>query len=255
MPTSPSDDFNRQVSKLAEIVRKARKNGFGIGSHRSYAAPAREALVGIKKHFLMLRRNFPPERYPGVAIQLASIEPLINKLVEVFPSDLRGMTSLLSELSFKSESDLAAELELPRSQQTVQTEAPFLPEEIIEDRHGIPKRILWEVNRCYDASCYNACAAMIRHLIEMLIVGAFEHHNLSDRIKDDGDYLPFSALIGKAAAEPAFKLGRETKRVLPDLKFFGDAAVHSRMILVRKHDLDRMHNEIRGAVEELTRNL
>jgi hypothetical protein len=255
MPTSPSDDFNKHVSKLAEIVRKARKNGFGIASRPGYAAPAREALVGIKKTFSMLRRNFPPERYSGVAIQLASIEPLIEKLVEVFPSDLKGMASLLSELSFKSESDLAAELELPQSQQAAPTEPPFLPEEIIEDRHGIPKKILWEVNRCYDASCYNACAAMIRHLIEMLIVGAFEHHNLSEKIKDNGDYLPFSALIGKATAEPAFKLGKETKRVLPDLKFFGDAAAHSRMILVRKHDLDRMHNKIRGAVEEFSRNL
>jgi hypothetical protein len=255
MPPSSSDDFSGHISKLAEIVRKARRNGFGIATHPSYAAPAREALVGIKKSFLMLRRNFPPERYSGVAIQLASIEPLIDRLVEIFPSDVKGMASLLSELSFKSESDLAAELELPESQQAVPAEPPFLPEEIIEDRYGVPKRILWEINRCYDAACYNACAAMVRHLIEMLIVAAFEHHNMSDKIKKDGEYLPFSALIGKAAAEPLLKLGKGTKRVLPELKFFGDAGAHSRMILVRKHDLDRMHNQVRGAVEEFARNL
>jgi len=256
MPTSPSDDFNKHVSKLSEIVRKARKHGFGIGSHPSYAAPARAALVGIRKNFLMLRRNFPPERYSGVAIQLASIEPLVNRLVEIFPSDVKDMASLLSELSLKSETDLAAELELPQSQQAVAAEPPFLPEEIIEDRHGVLKRILWEVNRCYDAACYNACAAMIRHLIEMLIVGAFEHHpGLADKIKKNGEYIEFGALIGKAAAEPSLKLGRETKRVFPDLKYFGDVGAHSRKILVRKPDLDRLHNQVRGAVEELARNL
>lgn len=73
----------------------------------------------------MLRRNFPAERYSGVAIQLASIEPLISKLMEIFPSDLKDMDNLLSELSFKSESDLAAELELPQSQQAVPAEPPF----------------------------------------------------------------------------------------------------------------------------------
>jgi hypothetical protein len=255
MPTSPSDDLSRHISKLAEIVRKARKNGFGIATHPGYAAPAREALVGIRKSFLMLRRNFPAERHSGVAIQLASVEPLINRLVEIFPSDLKGIASLLSELSFKSESDLAAEMELPQSQQAIPAEPPFLPEEIIEDRLGVPKRILWEVNLCYRTACYNACAAMIRHLIEMLIVGAFEHHGLSEKIKKDGDYLPFSALIGKAAAEATLRLGKETKRVLPELKFFGDAGAHSRMILVRKPDLDRMHNKVRGAIEEFARNL
>jgi|SRR5579862_2707634 len=255
MPSSPSDDFIEHVSKLSEIVAKARKNGFGIGTHPTYAKSARESLVGIKKHFLMLRRNFPPERYAGVAIQLASIEPLINKLVEIFPSDLKGMDSLLSELAFKGESDLAAELELPQSQQGALAEAPFLPEEIIEERHGVPKKILWEVNVSYSSACYNACAAMIRHLIETLIVGAFEHHGLGDKIKKNGEYLPFSALIGMAAAEQVLKLGKETKRVLPDLKFFGDIGAHSRMILVRKSDLDKMHKQVRGATEELARNL
>ena len=255
MPPSPSDDFNQHVSRLSEIVRKARRNGFGIATHSSYAGPAREALVGIRKSFLMLRRNFPPERYPGIAIQLASIEPLISKLYELFPSDLKGMASLLSELSFKGESDLAAEFELSKSQEAGQAEAPFLPEEIIEDRHGVAKKILWEINSCYSAACYNACAAMIRHLIEMLIVGAFEHHGISGKIKKDGQYLRFGALIGKAAAEPILKLGKETKRVLPELKFFGDAGAHSRMILVRKPDLDRVHNHVRGAVEEFARNL
>lgn len=38
---------------------------------------------------------------------------------------------------------------------------------------------------------------MIRHLIEMLIVGAFEHHSLGDKIKKDGDYLQCSPLSGE----------------------------------------------------------
>jgi len=71
----------------------------------------------------------------------------------------------------------------------------------------------------------------------------------------DGDYLEFGALIGKAAAEPKLRLTRNTKRVLPDLKFFGDLGVHNRMALVRKDDLDRLHNQVRAGVEELARNL
>ena len=42
---------------------------------------------------------------------------------------------------------------------------------------------------------------------------------------------------------------------LPELKFFGDLGVHNRMALVRKDDLDRLHNPIRAGVEELVRSL
>ena len=45
------------------------------------------------------------------------------------------------------------------------------------------QKILWEANRCYDAACYNACAAMMRRLVENLIVEAFERHRLADRIR------------------------------------------------------------------------
>ncbi len=82
-----------------------------------------------------------------------------------------------------------------------------------------------------------------------------EHHSIGDRIKQDGEYIKFGAMIGKATAEPKLRLTRETKKVLPDLKFLGDLGTHNRMALVRRDDLDRLHNQIRIGVEELVRNL
>lgn len=255
MGSSPADSFTAYISDFAELLAKARKNRYSLGSHRTYAPRAREALAGIRKSFILLQRNFPTERFPGVAFQLSSIEPLVTRLVKVFPGDLTEMKELVDAISFKVKSDLAAELESPESQPLTGGSTAFLPDDIVEEKHFVPKKILWEINRAYDTACYNACAAMLRRLIEVLIVSAFEHHSLSEKIRKDGDYLPFGALIGIAAAEPSLKLGRETKRTFPDLKYFGDAGAHARTILVRKQDLDRLHNPVRGAVEELARNL
>jgi hypothetical protein len=255
MGTSPADDFSAHISDLAEVVRMARKHKFGVGSHPTYAPRARTALAGLRKSFILLQRNFPPERFPRVAFQLSTIDPLVARLLETFPSDATGMKQVLDEIAFKVQSDLSAELELPESKALSSSGTEFLPDDIIEAKHYVPKKILWEANRCYDAACYNACAAMLRRLIETLIIGAFEHHGMGDKIKKDGEYMEFAVLIGKAAAEPALRLGRETKRVLPELKYFGDVGAHSRMILVRRSDLDRLHNQARGAVEELVRNL
>jgi hypothetical protein len=165
------------------------------------------------------------------------------------------MKKLLEEIEFKIKSDLAAEFEQPSSKPLSTPSAEFLPNDMIEEKHFVPKKLLWEVNRCHDAACYNACAALLRRLIENLIIGAYERHGIADRIKKDGDYIEFGALIGKAAAEPVLKLGRETKRVLPELKFYGDLGAHGRMSVVRYGDLERLHNQTRIAVDELARNL
>jgi hypothetical protein len=58
------------------------------------------------------------------------------------------------------------------------------------------------LNQCYERGCYNACAAMIRRLVENLIVECYERHGIADRIKKGGEYLEFGALIAKRPTNP-----------------------------------------------------
>lgn len=255
MRTSSADNFVSDIKEFSKILRQARKSRSSIASHRYYAPKARSALASLRKNFLMMKRDYPEERFHRVAFQIATIEPLVSKLVEIFPSQPRDLLHLLNEVAFKADSDLAAELDEPQATPRLSTNAPFLPNDLIGDRHTILQKVLWEANRCYDAACYNSCAAMIRRLVESLVIEAYERHGIADRIKRDGEYVEFGTLVGKAAAEPTLRLTRNTKRVLPDLKFFGDLGAHNRMALVRKDDLDRLHNQIRAGVEELARHL
>lgn len=255
MRTSSADDFVAGVKDLTKIVSTAKRNRYSLASHRFYSPKARAALASMRKNFLMMRRDYPEERFPRVAFQVATIEPLVSKLVEIFPSDPKEMLRLLDEIHFKVDSDLAAELDAPQATPLLSTAVPFLPHDLIDERHRVLQKVLWEANRCYDAACYNSCAAMIRRLVENLIIEAFERLGIADKIKRDGEFIEFGSLIGKAAGEPMLRLTRNTKRVLPDLKFFGDLGAHNRMALVRRDDLDRLHNQIRAGVEELARNL
>ena len=255
MSASLADDFLAGAKEFGKVLRAAKRNGSSLASHRFYGPKVRADLAQLRKRFLMLIRDYPQERFPRVAFQLATIEPLVSKLVQAFPSEPKAMLTLVDEIIFKTESDLAAELDAPQSTPTLSSSVPFFPNDLIDDRHGILQKVLWEANRCYDAACYNACAAMIRRLVESLVIEAFEKKGLRAKIKHGSDYLDFGALIGKAIAEPALRLTRNTKHVLPELKFFGDLGVHNRMALVRKDDLDRLHNSTRAGIEELARSL
>lgn len=255
MRTPSADGFVTGIGDFGRALRAAIKNRYNLGTHRTYAPRARAALANLRKNFLLLKRDYPDARFPRVAFQITAIEPLVSKVIELFPSEPREMLRLLQELQFKVDSDLAAELDAPEATPSLAPAVPFLPNDLVPDRHGVLQKILWEANRCYDAACYNACAAMMRRLIENLIIEAFERLGVGDRIRQSGEYLEFGALIGKAAAEPMLRLTRNTKRVLPDLKFLGDLGVHNRMALVRKDDLNRIHNALRGGVEELLQSL
>src|SRR5438552_6504082 len=115
MRTSSAEDFVGGIKEFAKLVRTIKKNRFSLASHRFYAPKARAALASLRKNFLMMKRDYPEERFPRVAFQLATIEPLVSKLVELFPSDRNEMLSLLEEISFKVDSDLAAELDAPQA--------------------------------------------------------------------------------------------------------------------------------------------
>ena len=255
MPAVSFEEFNLRLDETIKALRNARKRRVKLSSYSFYSEKVRSALASLRKSFLALQRDYPQERYPRVAFQLASMEPLLDRMIKSYPADAIGLLRLADEIKFKAQSDLAVEIENAGAASTLSSLAPFIPNDLIEDRHYILKRVLWEINRSYDAACYNSCAAMVRRLTESLIVEAFEHHNIANKIKRDGNYVEFSALIGMAIAEPKLGLTRNTKRVLPELKFFGDLGAHNRKALVRKDDLDRFHQAIRSAVEELAHNI
>jgi hypothetical protein len=255
LPTASSEEFSQKVGETIGALRNAKKRRVKLSSDSFYSEKVRSALANLRKSFLAVQRDYPQERYPRVAFQLATIEPLLQRMITSYPADMVELLRLAGEIKFKVQSDLSAELEHAEAALTLSSTAPFVPNDLIEDRHYILKKVLWEINRSYDAACYNSCAAMVRRLTECLIVEAFEHHNIADKIKRDGNYLDFSALIGVAVAEQKLGLTRNTKRVLPDLKFFGDLGVHNRKALVRKDDLDKLHQAIRSAIEELAQNI
>jgi hypothetical protein len=256
MPSANIAEFATALTECIKVLKTAKKHKVNLSLHSYYAEKVPTKLAGVRRAFLKLQRDYPKERFPSVAFRLATLEPLVNKAVEIYPSPPAQMIELLGEVKFREQSELRAEIEMAETQTVTDAQPPFLPEDLIEERHGILKRVLWEINETYLAACYNSCAAMIRRLTEALIIEAYEHHGLRHIIVDgNGDYLGFKDLIGKASAQPEFKLTRETKRVLPDLKFYGDYGVHNRMGLVRKQDLDRLHNATRAAIEELTRNI
>ena len=109
-----------------------------------------------------------------------------------------------------------------------------------------------EINSTYENGCYDACAVMIRRLVETLIIEAFEYHKISDKIKrPTGDFPYLSDLIIHVLNETSWNLTRNAKQALPRLKSIGDLSAHSRRYNAHRQDIDKFILDLRIVVQEL----
>lgn len=112
-----------------------------------------------------------------------------------------------------------------------------------------------QMNGAYGMSWYDAAAVMMRRLVEISIIEAFEARGVEAKIKDGtGNYLQLSDLISKALAEPSFNLSRNAKRALPGLRDLGHMSAHGRYFTAQKGDVDAMQPGCRIVVEEFLRH-
>ncbi|MGB6876603.1 MAG: DUF4145 domain-containing protein [Candidatus Acidiferrales bacterium] len=242
--------FSDELNVLLGFAKTAKKHGFKLASHAYYADKTKECLICTRRAFLEIRQAYAAVHFPEVAKQLDEIEPLLADVERGISTD--DLIRNIDLIQHRMGSDLLVAIHAkaghnPDGQMFITTE--ILPA-------GVYKKVLDEANRCFAQNCPNACAAMLRRLVESLVIEAFEANGIEAKIKDSsGDYLELKALIGKAIAEPVLKLSRNTKNALPNLKFLGDLSVHARRNLVRLTDLTGVRNDARTAIEELAFHL
>lgn len=140
----------------------------------------------------------------------------------------------------------------PPSEGAISPSEMVFPHSLVKGTRDYIERIAHQINGSYGSGWYDACAVMLRRLIETLIIEAFECHRIEDKIKDqNGDYLYLGDLIAKTLGEPSWNLGRNAKRALPHLKNIGDQSAHSRRFIAHRGDINKVIPEIRTVTQEL----
>jgi hypothetical protein len=154
---------------------------------------------------------------------------------------------------------LAAELQrlvnktcLPPSETAPSSEQPIVYMAMVRATRGYIERVSHQVNGTYANGWYDACAVMIRRLIETLIIECYEAHSIESKIKDSsGNYLFLKDLVDRTLAEPSWTLGRTVRAGLPKFKELGDKSAHNRRYNAHREDIDKLSKELRDTLQEL----
>ncbi|GAA0001895.1 hypothetical protein [Bradyrhizobium diazoefficiens] len=122
---------------------------------------------------------------------------------------------------------------------------------IAKTGRGYLVTITRQMNGSMGQRWYDACAVMMRRLIELVVIEAFEHHSIEAKIKDgSGNYVHLSELIDAALREPSFKLSRNAKTALPKLRNVGHRSAHGRYFTAQQSDIENVEDGVRVVVEE-----
>ena len=160
------------------------------------------------------------------------------------------LTSILSLAGSIKES--IDQVILPPSEVTISLDQPVLPNSLFRNTRGYIDKIAIQINRTYKETCYDACAVMIRRLVEILIIESFEKNGLASKIKNaNGNYYFLEDLINITLKEKSWSLGRNSKSGLRKFKKIGDQSAHSRRYNARREYIDDVIIVLRTVSEEL----
>lgn len=247
MPAKNVDEPGNRLEYLAKsavkLARTARRNRKTLAGQNNYA----HKLVELRAE----ATNTFSELSAGSAGDVAATAELL---------DLIFGTGASPKERGKAVNDLIYSLRTTWRQTAHQTtdtvEACYLPLEILAGtKRGYLLTIGKQVNCCFTATCYDACLVMLRRLVEIAIIEAFEHRKIEATVKDrDGNYFFLRDLIRHALNQTAWALSRNTKRHLPALKELGDSSAHGRYFHATKTDVENVRLPARVVVEEFLRH-
>jgi hypothetical protein len=240
---SPSAVIQSLSLEALELAKKARRYRKSLSGDNHYGNKFAELKSRATEAFDEL-----PTPSTGDTTALAEL------LADVFSTNLdsadrlqaqRELSSALRRLSRK-----AAKSPAPSASATSTT---FFPPSILDEtERAYIISIGRQMNSCYANGWRDACMVMMRRLLEIGIIEAFEHHGIAQKIKGaDGNYFQLTKLVELAMQETAFPLSRNAKTALPKLKDIGHMSAHGRYFTARPDDVEKLQPDFRVAMEEL----
>ena len=140
---------------------------------------------------------------------------------------------------------------LPPAEGTESKSEAIVYKPLVNNTRGYIEKISNQINGCYEMGWFDACAVMIRRLVETLLIEVFESKSIESKIKKNGDYMFLRDMIGVTLAESSLNLSRNAKTALPKLKDVGDKSAHSRRYIAIRHDIDNIKPDLRLIIQEL----
>ena len=127
----------------------------------------------------------------------------------------------------------------------------YLPPEWTAGTRKYLEQLVHQMNGCYEAGFYDACATLCRRLMESLIIESYVTAKRANEIQKNGVFMMLDQLVAVITSDKLMSLSRNIPATMRDVKTIGDTAAHDRTYITPKLDLDDIRLRYRHMIQEL----
>lgn len=140
---------------------------------------------------------------------------------------------------------------IERSETIISTDS-ILPSSLFSNTRGFIEQLALQVNACYSHSLNDACAVLMRRIIEVCLILSYQNHGIEGQILNtDSSHKSLNDIIGHAKTSTVLNLTKESKACLDTFRVLGNLSAHKIFYNCRRADLERVALEFRALFEEL----
>jgi hypothetical protein len=234
----PSVQLEQAVQRALAIAKKARRHRQKLTSDNFYGNKLAEVRADATNAFRDLQSR-----------SLGDTSAMAEMIQRVFSAEVTGKerTQAARDLVFSLRTTWRGQPDAAASG----GESLFPLQLLTQANRGYLVTVGKQMNGCFTQGWYDACAVMMRRLIEIAIIEAFEHHGLAAKIKGaDGNYLHLSDLVAHALAESGWTLSRNARKYLPQIRDVGHMSAHGRYFHATRDDIEKLRQGARVVIEE-----
>ncbi|MCH8851319.1 MAG: DUF4145 domain-containing protein [Planctomycetes bacterium] len=236
---SASERLETLISESWAVVKKARKQRKSLAGDNFYA----EKLAAQRSAATNLYKEMSVYNVGDVAALAEMIDAVFSHDTN-FDDRRTASRNLLHEIRTVWKIQSVGDA-------TNDADSIFPMTLLAKTKRGYLSTIGAQMNGAYAHGWCDACAVMMRRLLEASIIEAFEERGIAANIKNKKDeYVMLTKMIDKAMAETSWTLGRVTKKALPGLRDLGHQSAHGRRFTAQKSDIDKVRTDVRTTVEE-----
>lgn len=134
---------------------------------------------------------------------------------------------------------------------TIESHSELLDENKFCKKRPLLIRLVKQINCSYCNNCYDACAVLMRRLLEISLIFAYQKLCIEGEIKsNDGNYLPLEKIVKNAITNSILNMSR-LRYDLNNMREIGNFSAHSITYLASKKDIDDIKLKYRAILEEL----
>jgi len=128
----------------------------------------------------------------------------------------------------------------------------ILPESLYLVGRSYIESIAKQINASYEHNIYDGCAVLMRRLIEILLIHAYEKLGIAQSIKDsNGNYYLLERIVQDAISNSSLTLSRNTKDCLDKFRTLGNFSAHKIFYVCKPSYIQEVILDYRATIEEL----